>query len=273
MAVFDQIIESQNGYFADGWQYPLFFAALVLLPVIYRKKESWIFVVYTLVALAVIYCPFTAKIIMNAVGSDVYYRMFWVLPILYVMGVFIVEMFPVSMETAKKLLPKMKDKTVKILASFFLILIFAGLMYEGGHMVYERGVIGWGHNMEKLPADVIDVCDFINSDYEKDPVGEKRVTAVGTMVQYVRQYDATILQSYGRNTVYKGDHTKGKGRLYRELSSEPDPDYDYIEKMLIKTDSTYLVIADAGFVKASEMESRGFLSIHDNGTYTVLKRK
>ena len=145
-AAFSEVIENQNGYFADGWQYPLFFMALVLLLVLWKKKEAGIFFVFTLVAMAVIYCPVSAWVIMKAVGEDVYYRLFWVLPILYVLAAFMVEMFPL-----------VGKKFNRIIASILLVALFAGLMFFGGHMVYERGVIGRAHNLEKLPPEVLEL--------------------------------------------------------------------------------------------------------------------
>ena len=123
-----------------------------------------------------------------------------------------------------------------------------------------------------LPPEVIDVIEAVNADYEAAPVGEKKLAAVGTIVPFIRQYDATIRLTYGRSTIQKEDKSDKKGRLYEELTNAQSPDYDEIEEILEQTETTYLIIADNMSVRSSKMAEHGYEVIYDNGAYTLMKR-
>ncbi len=272
-AVFSEIIEEQIGYFGDGWQYPLFAMALVGLLLLWRRRDAAIAALYTVIMMVIIYCPLTAKFLMNFMEGGVYWRMFWLLPIIPVLALAMVEFVPLVIEAAGRFGSDEKKKSVLgIIAVVLVLAIYAGLLVGGGRFVYQDGNVTWAHNLEKLPEEVIDIVDAVNADYEAAPVGEKRVAAVGTIVPFIRQYDATVLLAYGRSAIQKEDKSGKKGELYEQLTNIENPDYDKIRNLLDETDTTYLIIADNMHVRASEMNDRGFETVYGNGAYTLLKR-
>ncbi|MCR5098232.1 MAG: hypothetical protein K6B14_04715 [Lachnospiraceae bacterium] len=273
-AVFSEIIEEQTGYFGEGWQYPIFAIVLVGLLLLWRRRDAAIAALYTVIMMVVIYCPVTAKFLMSFMEGGVYWRMFWLLPIIPVLALGMVEFLPLVVRAAVDLFKAddKKKKPISVIAVVLVLAIYAGLLAGGGRFVYQDGNVTWAHNPEKLPEEVIDIIDAVNADYEAAPVGEKRVAAVGTIVPFIRQYDATVLLAYGRSTIQKEDKSGKKAELYEQLTNAENPDYDRIAKLLKKTDTTYLIIADNMHVRASEMNVRGFETVYGNGAYTLLKR-
>ncbi len=273
-AVFSEIIENQTGYFGEGWQYPLFAIALTGLLLLWRRRDAAAVALYTVIMLFIIYCPVTAKILMGFMEGDVYWRMFWLLPIIPVLAIAMVEFVPLVVSAAVRIFSAdgKKKKALSFVAVILVFAIYAGLLCGGGRFVYRDGNVTWAKNPEKLPDEVIDIIEAVNADYESAPMGEKRVAAVGTIVPFIRQYDATVLLTYGRSTIQKEDKSGKKGELYEALTNDTSPDYDRIDRLLQKTETTYLIIANNMHVRASEMNARGYETVYDNGAYTLLKR-
>ena len=280
-ATFMEVMENQTGYFGEGWQYPIFAIALAALLILWRRRDAAIATLYTVIMLVVIYCPLTADILMRFLGDNVYWRMFWLLPIIPILGVAMVEFIPLTINAFYAMAKRKADDTghksggrfITILAVALVLAIYGGLLYGGGYFVYQDGNVTWAKNLEKLPPEVIDVVDALNVDYEAEPVGEKKLAAVGTIVPFIRQYDSTILLSYGRSTIQKEKKTGAKGQLYLQLTTEEQPDYDLIEELLTKTKATYLIIADNMSVRSVKMSDHGYEVIYDNGAYTLMKRR
>ncbi len=272
--VFSEIIENQTGYFGDGWQYPLFAIALVGLLLLWRRRTAAAVTLYTLIVMVIIYCPLTAKFLMGFMEGDVYWRMFWLLPIIPVLALAMVEFVPLVVSAAHRLFKADEKKSglVSVLAVLLVLAIYGCLLFGGGRFVYQDGNVTWASNPEKLPDEVIDIIEAVNADYEAAPMGDKRVAAVGTIVPFIRQYDGTVYLSYGRSTIQKEDKSGKKGQLYEQLTNVTDPDYDLITELLDDTDTTYLIIADNMHVLATEMNERGFDTVYGNGAYTLLKR-
>ena len=272
--VFSEIIENQTGYFGDGWQYPLFAIALVGLLLLWRRRTAAAVTLYTLIVMVIIYCPLTAKFLMGFMEGDVYWRMFWLLPIIPGLALAMVEFVPLVVSAAHRLFKADEKKSglVSVLAVLLVLAIYGCLLFGGGRFVYQDGNVTWASNPEKLPDEVIDIIEAVNADYEAAPMGDKRVAAVGTIVPFIRQYDGTVYLSYGRSTIQKEDKSGKKGQLYEQLTNVTDPDYDLITELLDDTDTTYLIIADNMHVLATEMNERGFDTVYGNGAYTLLKR-
>ena len=271
-ATFYEVIENQNGYFGEGWQYPVFAIALAGLLILWRRRDAAIAALYSVIMLIIIYCPLTAGILMGFMGENVYWRMFWLVPIIPVLGVAMVEFIPMVIKAFCGIFKKDgSDRVIRTVAVVFVLAIYGGLLYGGGHFVYRDGNVTMAKNMEKLPPEVIDVIEALNADYEQAPVGEKKVAAVGTIVPFIRQYDSTVLLAYGRSTIQKEDKSGVRGKLYMQLTATEHPGYKKIKKLLDRTDSTYLIIADNGHVSAERMGGFGYETIYDNGAYTLMK--
>lgn len=171
-------------YLGDSWQYALFLAALFyLLFCSEDKKTKKLFAGYTMAFLVVFFCPVTAKIIMEfCVGELVYWRMLWLLPI------------PLVIAFAGTKFVMCFSRWWKRLVAGILVavcLVFSGsCVYAPGSTPYVKA-----QNLNKLPQEVISVCDQIRS-FAGD--GEVCVTAPYEFNVYIRQYDASFGQTFGR---------------------------------------------------------------------------
>ena len=276
--VLSEVIEYQSGYFSEGWQYPMFAVSLFGLLVLWQRRTAAKVTLYTVIMLFIIYCPLTAEILLHFMGDGVYWRMFWLLPIIPVTGVFMVEFLPRVVQAAEGLIGGEKSrKAVGVVAGIVVIAIYAGLLVGGGHFAYSDGNILRAGNLEKLPPDIVDMCDAINADAAEHPELTKKVASVGNPVPFIRQYDATIGMAYGRQTIWNGrdgDHRNNKKyKLYWELSNEENPDYDKLRDLIDKNGCDYVLILDEGYVTAGGLEEQGFDTVYDNGSYTLLRRR
>ena len=78
---FRAVMSMYDSYNGTGMQMALFFACLVYLLVQKKEKEKrYLFAGYTLLFFILCFCPVTAKLIMECIGGEVYWRMFWLLP-------------------------------------------------------------------------------------------------------------------------------------------------------------------------------------------------
>lgn len=177
-------IEKLLLYIGDSWQYGLFLAALLyLLFSKEEKKTKRFFVSYTIVFLVVFFCPITAKIIMDyCIGQSVYWRMLWLLPI------------PLFIAVAGTKFVMHFSSTWKRLAAGILV---SACIVCSGSCVYVPGSTPYvkAQNINKIPQEVVSVCNQIRA-FAGDE--EVCVTSPYEFNVYIRQYDASIGQTFGR---------------------------------------------------------------------------
>ena len=239
-------------YIGDGWHYILFLLALIFLIISRGEKENrkWL-AGYSILFGAVYICPFTARIIMKyCVGYLVYWRMFWLLPSSVILA-----------WAAAKLCTRWKKGWAQIVCMLLLtaVIALAGENpYVGTDAPYEKAV-----NMQKLPADVCQVCNLINED--RGEGGYASAVMPDSLIGYVRQYDASIELVYGRRSKLK----KRRRRIHRQMNRE-DPNFSKLTKMIRKEKANYLVY-EADERQNEQLESCGFLKIGEVGGYIVYR--
>ena len=177
-------IEKLLLYIGDSWQYGVFLAALLyLLFSKEEKKTKWLFVGYTLAFFAVFFCPVTAKIIMEfCIGNSVYWRMLWLLPIPLIIAA-----------AGTRFVMHFSKNWLRLIAG----VLVAGCVILSGSCVYAPGSTPYmrAQNLNKIPQEVVSVCDQIQ---EFAGGEEVRVTSPYEFNVYIRQYDASIGQTFGR---------------------------------------------------------------------------
>lgn len=177
-------IEKLLLYLGDSWQYGVFLAALLYLLFSKEdKKTKRLFVSYTLAFLAVFFCPVTAKIIMDfCIGKSVYWRMLWLLPIPLIIAV-----------AGTRFVMHFSKTWLRLLAGVLVI----GCIVLSGSCVYAPGSTPYvmAQNLNKIPQEVVSVCEQIRG-FAGDE--EVCVTSPYEFNIYIRQYDASIKQTFGR---------------------------------------------------------------------------
>ena len=245
-------LERAQWYIGDGWHYLLFLAALLFLIVTRKEKDHrrWL-VGYSILFAFVYICPLTARIIMKyCIGYLVYWRMFWLLPTAVVIAYAAVKLCRQGKTRAVQ--------TVAVLCISALIVLTGKSPYIGKDAPYQKAA-----NMQKLPADVCQICDLIEGTREKD----EKVVAVmpDALIGYVRQYDASIELLYGRRSKLR----KRRKKIHRQMNRE-NPNFRRLTRMLRKAGVNYLVyLADEE--ENSQIESYDFVQIGKVGDYIVYK--
>lgn len=168
----------------SGLAIGLFLMALIYLFLCERRKVRRILFVYTpIILFLLIFNPWFARIFVRFLGSETYFRLFWLLPYLLVLPYTIVRIT----EHMKGWKPVM------------LIILTAGLIAVSGKPVYSNPLYSRAENIYHVPGCVVDICDAIIV-----PGREVMALFPKELVFYVRQYSPLVCMPYGRE-IYMGE--------------------------------------------------------------------
>lgn len=179
-------------YWSSCW-YPLLFVVGLICTLIWgRKRNSRIFIGYTLFLLLTVYNPLVVKyMIPRFKFENEYYRFIWILPVVPAVayyGVRLVTMF--------------KKKWLRVLLA---IAVSVGFMILGNPLDGVVTNFAMTENIYKVPNDLRAVCDVIHQNQEND---FPRVAFDNGLNSIVRQYDAGIATVISRNaSIYRAGST------------------------------------------------------------------
>lgn len=179
-------VEIFQKYMGTGLLVILFLAAVVYLFFAEKKQYRRILFVYLPVIVLLLYFnPLFFELFYRAVGSEIYFRMLWLLPITWVLAY-----------TAICLYRKVQEKwKLPVLLGMLVILPFCG------KSVYSSPLFTPAENVYHVPDYVVEVCDAIKVD-------GREVMAVfpKEFLLYVRQYSGVVCMPYGRDgIIYQGN--------------------------------------------------------------------
>ncbi len=176
--MWSKVLTLYQGYIGTGMIAGLFLAAVIYLYVTEKYKPSRIMFLYIPVLTLLLYfCPPFAAIVYRLAGEEIYYRLLWLVPIV-----------PVLAYTAVRILMGCEGKK-RIWAG----LAMGGMVILSGSLVYQSPHFSKAQNVYHVPRTVVEICDEITM----SPQWVKAVFP-SELIQYVRQYDATICMPYGR---------------------------------------------------------------------------
>lgn len=236
-----------NGYY----QYLLLAAALYLL-IFHRKERSTRQVlVYSAIVLFIFFFPLSAKVIVFCIGGNVYWRVFWLLPII-----------PVIAFAATKFLRSRRSKLVQTV----LLLVCCAAIAISGRDMFTDGVYVRTANAQKVPEDVAQICDTINAEAEKDGLDDFLVMGDEYLSSYLRVYDPSVRQAYGRwgrNPVNNPCR-----RVYHLMKKEEPRKYRKIARLSKKGGCDFLVIS-VPEEKTPSIERFHYVQIGEVGEYRI----
>ncbi len=156
-----------------------------------------IFLYLPLLWLAFLFLPFTYSIIETVIDAELYYRFFWLLPVVATIAYASV----LCVQQAKE-----KHKKLVYVLSIVSILVC-------GDFVYNNWRYSLAENKYHVPEVVVQICDSMH-------IEGREVLAVFPveLMQYVRQYDPTIITPYGRDTLVEAWNIRHP--LYDEMERE-----------------------------------------------------
>lgn len=253
LAVFRTAIGHFWNYNGRGMHLALFFMALLFLLAVVKKEEEEpkiLLVGYSILFALIYLCPITAYIIMyRCIGENVYWRMFWLLPVLITISYVLVRWL---FQTKGRM-------------QFALFFIGAAVVIViTGTPVYTRANFQTSENEYKIPQSAIDICDFIEEDYQGE--GNPKVTVPNELLCYIRQYDAGIRMPYGRNALKEQKLNKRRTKIYQMMSSG-QVDWKKLIVLLKKEESDYFVYATG--VGSEELSGNGYVPVGEVEGYTI----
>jgi len=168
-----------------------------------RKEIKALFVYVTAAVMALFFFPlFSYAAVHYFLDAQVYYRLLWLVP----MGMIVAY-------AAARMVSYIGTKHKRMVIGIILALFIA----QSGSLIYKNPMVTEAENAYHLPASVIAVADVMH-------VEGRDVKAVvpGEMLQFIRQYDASIHLAYGREVLVEG---WSNNPLYEAMEANPVRSY------------------------------------------------
>lgn len=226
--VFDLIKFFWKHYNGKGFYLYLFLGCMVLLLFLReRRKYNRYLFWYCIGGLILYWIPYTAKIIMDyAIGKTVYWRMFWLLPITFVIAYFAVSC-----------ISQLKNR---LFAVVLAVLMLSGLTFSG-RLVYNKDVFHKSTNYYKLPQTVLGVCDAMKKNADGEEI---RAIVPDELISYVRQYDPSIHLIYGRDAGKDSRTDTMEAAIVYDVINNEEQDKETFREALALSGCNYLVLSE-----------------------------
>ena len=190
-------------YMGTGLMIIWFLFALIYLFFQEKRKPMRILFLYTpTIILLLFFNPLFYRLFSSTVGTEIYFRLCWLLPVTVVISYTIVHIFDT--------LPNAKQQSSHSAASIYSPKVcFASIaiiiLIISGKPVYSNPLYSPAENFYHVPQAVVDICDAIKID------GREVMAAFpDEFLLYVRQYSPVVCMPYGREA-YTG--------FYNELNT------------------------------------------------------
>ncbi len=172
------MVEIFQKYMGTGLMVVWFVSALLYLFFHEKRKPQRILFIYApTVFLLIFFNPLFYRLFVTAVGSEIYFRICWLLPISVVVGY-----------AAVLLVFSLNGKKRGVIAvAMALMIAFSG------KLVYQNPLFSRAENEYHMPQYVVDICDAVKIE------GREVMAAFPTeFLLYVRQYSPWVCMPYGR---------------------------------------------------------------------------
>lgn len=172
------IITIFQKYMGSGFVMIWFLAALIYLFLNEKQKPKRIFLVYMPVIMLLLYFnPLFANLFCRMVGSEIYFRICWLLPVAVVIA-YAAVCIQSRLAGRKKIL---------------FTAAAAVLIAVSGKLVYSNPLYSRAENIYHVPESVVEICDAIVV-----PCREVMAVFPAELFLYVRQYEPTVCMPYNR---------------------------------------------------------------------------
>lgn len=255
----DSVFETVFRYNGGACVLVLFVAACIYCFIRFDTKKRRIMLVAAILSIVCIYNDAARWFISKFTDVATYYRFLWAIPMIPVMAYVIVDVVFIA-----------KKRYIKI---GFLIIVAAVLAF-GNQCYLQQYPFRVPENKYNIPADVLQVCDIISQDKDK----ENPVVVADLAVQLpIRTYDASILWGVTRDAyipALSGDES-AKQHLYQYNIIQvvyfgQQEEMNALVQSLQVQDIDYLVIRTD--YQMDEYMAEAFCSVVDRSdTYTVYR--
>lgn len=243
------IEEAYTRALGTGLYLGMFILAIIFIVLEFKKEEKSrikiVFGIYSIIILLLNFNPLFANISIRVIGGEVYWRVYWLLPIGFVLAYVFTE-----------LIYKMPSKLKKVLAS----VLIAFVIIIGGKWVYTEENFEKVGNFYKVPDAVLDVILHVSADDED----YKQLAGPIDFEIYTRQVDGTIILSEGRS--FSGVY--GEDSIVTHIFNN---DYANIYKKAMEIGCNYVVLDNSTKRTDDDLTNYGFINFYQNDTFTVYK--
>ena len=253
---FTTLIEDIILYNNNRFLILLFLAALIFLWITERDKRIKTVLVYFVTAITVVFCcPLYAWIGMK-VDAEIYYRVFWSIPI----GILVCY-------SAVRAVSHFKKRISRVLVCILTVLVIC----MNGKFYFTNTLHFKAVNAYHMPQVVIDVADALKMEKYK-PIA----AMPAELLPFIRQYSADIFTPYGRNIVET--QWNFSNALYDAMEAQ-EYDAQEIARCAREEHCTYVVLSSVKPMKGSLEELKyiykglvsGYYIYMDYNYYEVLR--
>lgn len=176
--MWNNVVELFRDYMGTGLVVAWFFVCVGYLFFQEKDKSKRILFVYVpLILLLLFFNPLFIKVLYGFIGTEIYYRILWLMPMSIVIAYTIVKLCMTLV--GKKRYGVLLGATAMIILS--------------GSCIYQSPFFSRAENPEHVPVAVAQICDRIQVE------GREIMAAFpGELISYVRQYSPLICMPYGR---------------------------------------------------------------------------
>lgn len=243
------IEEAYTRALGTGLYLGMFILAIIFIVLELKKEEKSrikiVFGIYSIIILLLNFNPLFANISIRVIGGEVYWRVYWLLPIGFVLAYVFTE-----------LIYKMPSKLKKVLASLLIVFV----IIIGGKWVYTEENFEKVGNFYKVPDAVLDVILHVSADDED----YKQLAGPIDFEIYTRQVDGTIILSEGRS--FSGVY--GEDSIVTHIFNN---DYANIYKKAMEIGCNYVVLDNSTKRTDDDLTNYGFINFYQNDIFTVYK--
>lgn len=234
----------------DGQYFGMFLIAVAYIILALKKedyaREKLIFGVYSIIVLIMNFNPVFANLSVKILGNTVYWRVFWLLPIGFVLAFAFTDF-----------LFKLPGKVKKILG-FALIV---GIIAFSGTYVYDDENYSVINNYYKVPDTMLEMILAISEDNEETKI------AVGPpdFEVYARQVDGNIQLIEGR--AWGNGYSENNIITYLNFGN-----YELAVPIAEARNCNYIIILNTAKHDLDDLTNYGYVEMLENGEYTLYKK-
>ncbi len=245
------VISMWTQYWGDSlYPYFLILGILVLaIAGIRRKKAAFLFLVTGMLLLFLLVPLFTG-ILKALVGESIYWRLFWLLPIL-----------PVISYAFCYLIDFCRGKLTKIILTLGACILLA----LAGNFQFTSGQFQVTNNHQQVPDDIATICHVIAADNDH----KETVMVAGNdyIASYLRVYDPNFLMPYGRRGQGAADENAQKLYMFMERMDRPGS----VALRALQAGCNYIVVDLTNVADPVLIEQHGFQLIDRVDQYGVFR--
>jgi len=208
------------------------------------KKSKSFLLTYPIIVFIIIWNPIFTKIILNFINEEVYWRMYWLVPI----GITLAYIFTKIIYSQSKVIRKIFNS----IAIFIIIIASGKLVFSSEN--YQKV-----NNYYKVPDEILDIVLEVSKDEE----GYKKLVGPHEFIIYTRQIDGTIKLGDARSftAVYS---------QYAFVTFINEGDVSNLMVRAKKEDCNYIVFKNETELN-SDPEIYGYKLIKQNKLYKLYK--